>query len=246
MENNKSSSGVGENLSGVGVNLGLITYADSNYKEKQEKLCLLCKEMEIFNVYYTYSKKDIDAEFYNANKNILIRPRGSGYWLWKPYLILKALNKLNANDILMYLDSGDTFMRSPREFLLNWRLLPNLPNCHNILLTKGGYKHSDWTKKDCFSLMGCDKPEYHNEIQVEAGIIVCKKTPFAIAIFEDWLAWCRNSAIITDDPNTTGDNYPGFIDHRHDQSVLTNLAIQHKIPTTNDMREFVRCNDGIF
>ena len=46
--------------------------------------------------YYEYGPNDIDKNFREKNKDILSRKRGNGYWLWKPYIILKTLKeKLN-------------------------------------------------------------------------------------------------------------------------------------------------------
>jgi len=47
-----------------------------------------------------YSEKDIDADFFERNKEILSSPRGGGYWLWKPQLVKQCFSKMNENDIL--------------------------------------------------------------------------------------------------------------------------------------------------
>ena len=52
--------------------------------------------------YYSYKPEDIDINFKKKNKDILSRERGNGYWIWKPYFILKTLkNKLNIGDYLI-------------------------------------------------------------------------------------------------------------------------------------------------
>ena len=33
------------------------------------------------------------------------QPRGGGYWIWKSHII-KKINEINDNDILIYLDAG--------------------------------------------------------------------------------------------------------------------------------------------
>ena len=46
-------------------------------------------------------------EFWNNHSEfILANKRGYGYWLWKPYLIMKTLEQMNDNDILVYADCG--------------------------------------------------------------------------------------------------------------------------------------------
>ncbi len=47
-------------------------------------------------------------------------------------------------------------------------------------------------------------------------------TPWACALVAEWLESCRDRRVLTDEPNTCGlPNLPGFVDHRHDQSVLS-------------------------
>ena len=33
-------------------------------------------------------------------------PRGFGYWIWKPMVILDVMNKASPNDIIIYADAG--------------------------------------------------------------------------------------------------------------------------------------------
>ena len=55
------------------------------------------------------------VDFYNKYKQILDLPRGGGYWIWKPYFIKTYLDKLNDNDILVYIDSGCTINKNNKK-----------------------------------------------------------------------------------------------------------------------------------
>ncbi len=59
-----------------------------------------------FDEVFSYNYSDIDDEFKEKNKHILEQPRGAGFWLWKPYIIKKTLEKIEENDLLFYSDSG--------------------------------------------------------------------------------------------------------------------------------------------
>jgi hypothetical protein len=53
----------------------------------------------------------------------------------------------------------------------------------------------------------------------------------------------KNKKILDDTPNTLGfPNLPNFRDHRHDQSILTNLSIQKNIKSTNISGDYVIFN----
>ena len=46
----------------------------------------------------------------------------------------------------------------------------------------------------------------------------------------EWLSYAQDERIITDIPNQGGtDNYPGFQEHRHDQSIWSLLCKKHQL-----------------
>jgi hypothetical protein len=88
-------------------------------------------------------------------------------------------------------------------------------------------RNREWTKRECFVLMRCDESRYWDHPQVQATYSVWQKSPHAEALLDEWLRWCTTPGVLSDDivlPQVR--NFPDFIDHRHDQSVLTNLVIQ--------------------
>jgi hypothetical protein len=79
--------------------------------------------------------------------------------------------------------------------------------------------------------MNCDKKKYWNSPQITAGISFWKKNQQTINFLNEWLFWCKNLNVITDEPNICKlPNLNEFQDHRHDQSVLTNLVIKNNLP----------------
>ena len=82
--------------------------------------------------------------------------------------------------------------------------------------------------------MGCDTPEFTDILQLTASFQICRKTDFALAFYEEHIKYSSVEQIVTDIPNTTGEDYPEYIAHRHDQSILTNLAVLHKVTLLQD------------
>ncbi len=107
---------------------------------------------------------------------------------------------------------------------------------------RGVGHNSQWTKRDCFVLMNCDNTAYWQAPHVEAGVVVVKKTEVAEAIVAEWLHYCRDERIITDLANTCELPNINLHDHRHDQSILTNLSVKYRLPVVADMKKFVSCN----
>jgi hypothetical protein len=78
--------------------------------------------------------------------------------------------------------------------------------------------------------MDCDSPAYWQHPQIQATYSIWQKSPQSLAFVHEWLRWCSQPAVLTDEIALARiRNFPDFIDHRHDQSVLTNLAIKRGV-----------------
>ena len=201
--------------------------------------------------YYSYGPNDIDKKFKERNKEILSRKRGNGYWLWKPYFILKTFKeKLDEGDYLIYTDAGILYNNSVHQII-------NFLNEHNYEMWMIRLEHIEkkYTKRDAFILLGADSQFYTDTNQYMAGIQIYRKSKFTEKFLEEVLYYSQDKRIITDDPNTLGfNNYKEFIENRHDQSILsilikkygqadsgrTNMEIK-TIKTQNNKMPFIFC-----
>ena len=182
------------------------------------------------------------TEFYGMNKKILDYDRGAGYWLWKPYIILETFSRIAEGDVVFYQDAGDSITKS---HILN--VIHQHMKGHDHIVHEWGfptmYLHNrQATKRDCFILMDCDQPKYHDAKQVEAGTIVFKNTEFNRYFMNEWIRYCSIEQIVTDAENIHGENFPDFRFHRHDQSVLTNLLIRHDMERTDIIKPYIQYN----
>jgi hypothetical protein len=161
----------------------------------------------------------IDADFIIKNKDILQQRRGAGYWLWKPYILDKYINLIKPDDILIYTDAGVLFENNV-SYLIN--AMDN-----DIMLFGNRWTHGDWCKMDVLMKMGCVKFRDHEQLQ--ASCIIAKKSEFSISFFNEWLRYSQLPGYI-DDSESNLPNLSNFREHRHDQAILTNLALLHNIP----------------
>lgn len=205
----------------------LISFATGRFKKSQEILEKKSYEIGI-NKVFSFTENDIDKQFIKKNYKILSSPRGSGYWLWKPYLILKTLLESEKNSIIIYCDSG-------AYPISNLDILSNYADENNFVLFKNHEKiNKVWTKYDCFYLMGCLSEKYTNSEQANAAFQIYKNNDISKDFVNEYLKYCENINILTDLPNIHGNNFSEFIDHRHDQSVLTNLIYKNNLKLFRD------------
>jgi hypothetical protein len=172
------------------------------------------------------------------NRQIFWQPRGAGYWLWKPYILLDTIDKVQKGTIIIYTDAGHRYIGDPFPLIAPTAtrdivLFHN--NDHNL------QRH--WTKRDCFTLMQADTPEYWDALQLDASIQVYRAGETARSFLVELLAAMRDARVLTDEPNVCGlPNLEGFRDHRHDQSILTILATKHRIETFPSPKIVVKTN----
>lgn len=214
-----------------------ITLCDENYEHNRQKLNLLAEENGLQTISYTIN--DLDKQYIKEIEEILKIKRGLGLCAWKPHIILETLKLINNGEYVIYIDSADMIDEQIFTYI-NEKIRKE-----NILLVPSPSRNiqKKMTKRDCFVLMGCDEEKYWNNVQIEAGLIVAKKTEQTIKILEEWKFFCKNINIITDEPNICGlENFSDFVCHRHDQSIMTNLATKYNILIDDNLLYFIRHN----
>lgn len=213
----------------------LVSYANEKFYRSQDLLDCSVKTIGGIDKHFKYRDSWLKQQgFYRENKSILSQPRGGGYWIWKPFVILEAMRELDDGALVLYADSGATAIASlnPIFELLNDR---DIAFFYHGACGGERYKQYIWTKRDAFVLMGCDTEKYWDAPHIKATYSLWRKGEKAISILKEWLNYMRDPRIVTDMPNECGrPNFDGFIDHRHDQSVLTMLAAKYNIDAFRD------------
>jgi len=215
----------------------LVSFATNPKWYRSQQLLNNSAKQGGFDGTISYTDKGRDWEF-TKKYNDVTCTRGYGYWQWKPIIILDALSKLNDGDIVGYVDSGNVIINN-LEYVFNAceeRGIVLFDNRDGNYVTT--HKNKEWTKRDCFVLMDCDSEEYYNAPQVDAAYQFYKKTPNTIEFLEKYMSFCSNDNIISDLPNITKDNLPEFKDHRHDQSILSLMAVKYEIPLLPEPSEW--------
>lgn len=196
----------------------VISYATNKFKKSQDIL----KEQSLIkgaDSVINYGPSDLDNDFVKKNIHILNSSRGGGFWLWKPYVILKTLLNCEYGDKVLYCDSG----MYPIE---NLNYLFDLTNEKKpiILFQVHGKKIKDWTHNKCIEILNFDKNLLDLE-QTCGAPQLYTKTEESIDFVKQVLSFCEINEAINDfgDPN-----------HRHDQSIISMLAVQKKIEIFRD------------
>ncbi len=219
-----------ENFNKNVVDIILINYSDKFYTRAQKNNTKSAIKLGCFKKVISFKSDDIDEQFYQTNKDILVSPRGAGYWLWKPYFIKKTLSLMSDGDYLFYCDSGSLFVNSVDE-LLKFVKTTN----QDIIPFELPFNESQYTKRDCFILTNTDEVKYQNTKQRLATFSVWRKTEDVMKFVEEWLSLAQDQRIITDLENQMGfPNYDDYIEHRHDQSLFSLLTKKYNLMAYRD------------
>lgn len=214
--------------------IAVVNYANDPYKGTQH-YCTASAYKYGADVVYEYGPSDIDNAFYKKNKYILDQKRGGGYWLWKPYVICKVLDKIGYGDYLFYVDSGSYFVND-----INPLIQCMEKHEDDIISFSLPFIEKQWTKKEIFCFFDCvDDREILETCQRIATFIVLRKTERTVKIMKRYLEAAETSELITDSLDIDIQD-KNFIENRHDQSIFSVLAKIENIPVYKDPSEYGR------
>jgi hypothetical protein len=208
----------------------LVNFATGNFQDAQQFNSKTALKIGGFDRVLNAGPDLIDENFKDKYASILDGTKGAGYWLWKPYFILQALNQLQDGDVMMYADSASHFIDSANPLL-------ELPAIYqqDVIPFELDLLEGTWTKRDTFVYMNADTLGFQETRQYLASFIVIRKSAFSMQFITEYLEYCCNPKILTDLDNFCGlPNYLGFTAHRHDQSVFSLLCKKYQLKGFRD------------
>ena len=188
-----------------------------------------------------FSPKDLPDEINNYAKSY---SKGYGYWIWKPYVIKEALQKINENDILLYLDGRSGLRRTGKPI----RWLDNfiLENKFDMAIWQMIHKEMSWTTGDIFSAFNLDlNSTLLKTGQFAATFHAWRKNIRSLNFLNEWLNFLLDNREICRDEVSQNLNHKKFIGNRHDQSVFS-LLIKTKIVQNDSLAFKVLQSNKIF
>lgn len=197
----------------------LINFADETFAKSQVVNGRSGMKYGKFDRIWMYGPPDLPPNFILSHPSALSSERGFGYWIWKPLLILESLKRINPGDYLFYSDSGCIFIDSI------WHLIHSLGNDQDVMPFQIQTTEKEWTKRDVLVELNADHPSVFDSKQRMGGLSLWRRSSRSIRFAEEWLEYCSNKKLIDDSPNLSGkENYPGFKEHRHDQSLFSVIS----------------------
>ena len=172
---------------------------------------------------------DLDAIFRARNEAILASRRGSGYWLYKPYILLHYVTQVaDRDDVVVYMDSRYEFATDFRATLDEWLAAP--PHIALVENKPGrpAFRETEFSKRDAFVLM--DVEADRNVTQAWCGFVAVRAGFHSMRYLSEWLTYAQDPRILTDVASVFGPEGPDFRENRHDQTVCSLLRLKWQLP----------------
>jgi hypothetical protein len=219
------------------------TFADSRMKRSLKRIEQQAGDLNFFDKIIINDENSLDQEFKKTFKDKLIKgTRGYGYWAWKPQVILQALEEMDDGDILLYADVGCHLNKGGLERLKYYFDQANLSetglfvfqeavkaeddNLETIYL----HKEKIWTKGDIFNYFSVtDDKTIYDSGQIIATTFFIKKNGKSLDIINKWLSIFKDNFYLVDDSISRINNFEGFRENRHDQSIFSVLCKINKV-----------------
>jgi hypothetical protein len=216
--------------------IAAVTYSTDNYAPMRVLNVKSAHSKGKADLIFEFTPDDIDDEFKKANKNILSRERGAGLWLWKPYIIKKALSLINNGDYLIYSEAASIYVNRI-QYLINALEMSG----QDIMVFELPLISKQWTKAETFVKLECAELGFEERNQIGASFILMKKSNFSEKFINEYLENCCDEvAICSEQFNMAISNPKEFLAHREDQSILSILSMKFNIKPFRDPSQLGR------
>lgn len=208
----------------------LITFAAGsiNYIEAGERLVEQGNNLKLFDKSILFTDKNLmnDKIFWDKHSDFIKKnKRGFGYWLWKPYIILKTMNELENGDILLYLDCGCEFIENNKDLIIKYF---DYVKKDKIIGNEIKTLEGQFSKMDLIDYLKLNNENILKSYQREAGANMFYVNGKTRKLVEEWYNIGSEYNFI-DDSSSKLKNINGFKEHRHDQSIFSLLTKKYNI-----------------
>ena len=212
----------------------LVSYGTSKFRHRQIILNASALANRVVDTVDSWNPDRLIASgFCEEVPDIKLDERGSGFWAWKPYIILDRLKSVNDGEIVFYCDVGRRFpyiqLQYPLDPFIHWMEEKNQDIMPGVYIPWNG-PMSMWTKRSALLAMNMDCVETRTAIPIQASFSLWRNSRSTRELVGEWMSLCAQRNLVSDDPSDGNLNeHPDFREHRHDQSLLNLCCLKHKI-----------------
>lgn len=209
----------------------LVTFGSGQeWKPAIRRLVRQARQSRRFYGLVSFDERDLKGKISTSflHQNL----RGFGLWVWKPRIILAALDEFPECDFVMYLDAGCEVNCSTRA-LERFDEYLKICDVSEGLAFEIPFQEKAWTSD--FVLRELQAMNLSETNQIAGGMFLLKNNYKNRLFLELWLSWMESEDYRYLIGNAA-DSLPneGFQEHRFDQSIFSLLWKLHSKPFIKD------------
>jgi len=205
-----------------------VNFADNCCAEDQKKSSDTAVAIGKLEVSEPKNGSHLDEEFRERNKLLLNYHRHpaltrhktptakKGYYVWKPYIFLQALDEAEDGDIVVWSDAGVSFLQDIRPILAQYLRGSDVTGCRTVMM------EADWSKRDAFLLTDMDFRSVAESSQIASSLIIARKTELSRELAKQWLINAEDPRVMTEEDSVLGaPEYPHYHNNNDDQTAFS-------------------------
>ena len=210
------------------VRLTLLTYANGVFERALQAITAEAAAFPFDSVCAVRESDLADTDFWRAHGEFIRRsPRGGGYWLWKPFLVLQALAGLPDGDVLVYADAGCALDPAKLPRFAEYVTAVTTHPSGVLAFDMPWHPQRHWTKRAAVEAAQRRGAVDLDAGQVAATAFLLRAGPATRALAAAWYAACCDYSTLDDSVSRdAAPEDPAFRDHRHDQAIWSMLVRQ--------------------
>lgn len=202
------------------------SFSDFNLLPSLLRIKKQASSLDVFakiNIYTQFSLPKLSKEKVKKVMKKTGTKKGYGFWSWKVDIISDTFSEMEEGDILLYADAGCEINKLGIEKL---KYYFELTDVHDVCAVQLPDSMSDinYTKRDTLELFTGIPKNKLDDGQVQATCLFIKKNCYTKKLLKEWSEFLTVENIhYFDDSPSRVEEFPQFIVHRHDQSILSLL-----------------------
>jgi hypothetical protein len=198
-----------------------ITFGDRKYYNSINRIVNEAKTFQLFDYVKGFNDKDLkdDKEFWIKHGELIEKndTHGYGFWIWKPYLVLKTLSIMKDGDIMLYADAGCHLNIKGINRMKEYISIVERSKYGIISFQMIHCEERKYTKTDVLEYLKIES-DIRESGQLVGGVFVLKKCEHVEKIVNLWYQTCCQYNLVNDSLGTLP-NDKEFIATRCDQSI---------------------------
>lgn len=151
-------------------------------------------------------------------------PRGFGSWLWRPLLIQQLMN-VSHDRVVVFLDAGCELCQTPNSSaLMREYFVEAIDSGMTLFEVEGDWSDRMYSKRDLTKIVGLGGKDLDGR-QIQGGSLFLRNSKHVRDLVDVWaeIAVAERYHYLDDTPSRMMED-TAFIEHRHDQSILSVLS----------------------